>query len=182
MGVWRRGAFGRKTGAPGSREDMCMGGKVLRVVIVLPLLLGALVTTSCQEAPTVVERPVDSDAQATLAYDKEAKSLIYRAVTAMENGRIDSDTYTGDSAFDYGQLTPDDLHAVEPSIVFTVDDSLSGAATSPSAEAGSGRVDYCGGESEYAVGCVSESGKTFGIMRLASGGYAYYTDGRPDEW
>jgi len=111
------------------------------------------------------------------AQDAAAKSLVRNAMTAIESGYVDTRTFDPTVA---GML-PADLHAIEPSITFVV---LAAAATAPTADASANTVNYTGTASTYAVGSLSQSGKTFGVAvdKGAGGGNTFYISGAAKAW
>jgi type IV pilus assembly protein PilA len=104
------------------------------------------------------------------AQDAAAKSLVRNSMTAIESGYVDTRDFTA--------LDGAALQAIEPSITFTVSAVVgAAAATDPTADADANTVDVSY-ESEdcYAVGAVSLSDKTFGVVVNKTGaavdGYA----------
>ena len=81
-------------------------------------------------------------------------------------------------------LTPEFLADIEPSITFIVSSGLTEACSAPSAETSADAVEYYGDASSYAVGSVSESGRSFGVLvdKGAGGGNYFYIDGVAQEW
>jgi hypothetical protein len=117
------------------------------------------------------------DVQRGKAQDAAAKSLVRNAMTAIESAYVDSRT------FDVAVMTPAMLEYIEPSIafVFAADSS---AAIAPTAEASVGTVDYFGTAVTYAVGSMSQSGRSFGVIvdKGAGGGNTFYIDGVETNW
>jgi len=109
--------------------------------------------------------------------DSAARTLVLEAQNTIERAYADTET------FDPTVMDRTVLSALTPAISFNpmVDDS---AATSPIAQAAAASVNYFGTETTYAVGTVSESGATYGlIVDKQTGTTTYYTDGRPvDSW
>jgi ribosomal protein L40E len=115
--------------------------------------------------------------QRDAAYDAAAKSLVRYAMTAIESAYVDLRT------FDPATLTPDVLQSIEPSITFIAFwDSTAG--TAPTASAADDLVNYFGTATAYAVGTVSKSGTTFGVIvdKGAGGGNTFYIDGNVADW
>jgi hypothetical protein len=111
--------------------------------------------------------------------DRDAIRLVRNAMTCIESGYVDVKT------FDPSVLTPEVLNWFEPAIGFNVLDSPA-AATAPTAEASLDTVDYWGDQYSYAVGSVSESGKTFGVIvdksDSANAVPVFYIDGEVADW
>lgn len=107
------------------------------------------------------------------ANDAAAKSLVRNAMTAAESAFVDTRTFVFADA--------DVLTAIEPSIVFTIDNSLDASSGTSlakvTAEAAQSQVVYGSGDAAiYNVGTKSASGNYFGVMsnKGASGGTAFY--------
>jgi prepilin-type N-terminal cleavage/methylation domain-containing protein len=113
--------------------------------------------------------------QRAKAHDSEAKALIRGAMNTIESAFVDTETF--DPTVD-GML-PVDLRAIEPSINFVV---LVDSATAPTARASKDSVNYSGSAKTYAVGTVSESGTTFGVVVDKAAGTTYYVAGEPADW
>jgi hypothetical protein len=111
------------------------------------------------------------------ASDPAAKSLVRNAMTAIESAYVDLRT------FDAAEMTPSILQSIEPSISFVrgADQSV---ALAPTALASSYTVDYFGAGDTYAVGTMSASGTTFGVVvdKRAGGGNTLYIDGSAEDW
>jgi hypothetical protein len=111
------------------------------------------------------------------ARDAEAQVLVRNAMTSLEAAYMEALT------FDQATLSPDMLKVLEPGIVFV---AMNGTdpATSPTARADAGTVDYSGTASTYALGTVSASGTTFGVTvdKFSGAGNTYYVDGKPQAW
>jgi type IV pilus assembly protein PilA len=111
------------------------------------------------------------------AQDATAKSLVRNAMTAIESAYVDAKSFTPTVA----GMTVNDLQAIEPSIKFVIN---ADAATAPTATAASQSVNYTGTDSTYAVGSLSESGKTFGVAvnKGANGGNTFYIGTESKAW
>jgi type IV pilus assembly protein PilA len=114
-------------------------------------------------------------AQRHKAEDASAKSLVRNAMIVIESSFLDAGTFDPTAA----GMQPADLHATEKPITFVV---LAAAATGPNATAKTNSVDYTGTASTYAVGTVSESGKSFGIAVDKNAGNTFYVEGEPKSW
>lgn len=111
----------------------------------------------------------DGTAQA----DSDARTLVLQARNTIELAYADTGT------FDPGVMDRDVLSALNSAISFNpmIDNA---AATGPVAQALAASVNYSGTETTYAVGTVSESGTTYGlIVDKEAGTTTYYTDGQP---
>ena len=173
-------AGGAPAGAPQgpswwSRQSL--GVKI--AVIAVPLaLIGAIVGLSVglaarsDNAQTKV-----MNSQRMKAQDAAAKSLVRNSMTAIESAYVDIRTFSP------AIMTPEVLASIEPSITFVAMGSTA-AATAPTAQASDDAVDYVGTTTTYAVGSVSESGKTFGVIvdKGAGGGNQFYVDGEATDW
>jgi hypothetical protein len=105
--------------------------------------------------------------------DLQARNLVRQAKIAIENAFVDTQT------FDPSVMTADVLSTIEPAITFNrmAGDS---AATLPTAMAADSAVNYAGTATTYAVGTVSESGTTYGlIVDKQDDTVTYYTNGKP---
>jgi type IV pilus assembly protein PilA len=111
------------------------------------------------------------------AQDASAKSLVRNSMTAIESAYVDL------RSFDPGVMTVAVLGAIEPSITF-VPAAGNTAATAPTASAQAHSVNYFGTDTTYAVGSLSQSGKTFGVIvdKGAGGGNTFYVAGASHEW
>ena len=109
--------------------------------------------------------------------DAEAKSLVRNAMVALESVFIDLET------FDPAVATPDIMGAIEPAITFVVSPG-GDAAVAPSALAEDNAVDYWGTATTYAIGTISGSGTTFGVMVDQEAGrrMTFYVDGVVKDW
>jgi type IV pilus assembly protein PilA len=109
------------------------------------------------------------------AQDARAKSLVRNAMTAIESAYVDHKT------FDPLTVTDVVLQGIEPSITFV---SLAAAATAPTAAAAQDDVNYTGNATTYAVGSLSESGRTFGVSvnKGVGGGNIYYVGATSQAW
>ncbi len=111
----------------------------------------------------------------TAGADSAARMLVLEAQTTIERAYADTGT------FDPAVMDRTVLSALTPNISFNplIDDS---AATDPLAQAAAASVNYSGTETTYAVGTMSESGTTYGLVVDKQAGITtYYTDGRPVE-
>jgi hypothetical protein len=155
-----------------------MRGRRLGVILVGLFCTGVLATAGCGETKIIVVPGVEFSAERVAAQDAAAKSLVRNAMTCLESAYVDLRTV------DPGQMTPEVLSTIEPSIVFKVAGSVDAAAKSPESEAARDEVDYCGEQMKYAVGCRSESGKTFGMTvdKGPGGGNTFYVDGSAGDW
>ena len=116
------------------------------------------------------------------AQDANAKALVRNSMTAIESAYVDFRT------FDPTEMTAAELNLIEPSIGFNSAGSFA-AAYDPDpatgASAADDDVDYWGDQYSYAVGSVSESGRTFGVLvnkGPSSTGNFFYIDGNTDDW
>ena len=109
------------------------------------------------------------------AQDAAAKSLVRNAMTAIESAYVDTRTFVP------ATMTATVIGDIEPSITFI---ELAAAATAPTAQAAVADVNYTGTASTYAVGSVSESGKTFAVAvnKGAGGGNTFYISGAVHTW
>lgn len=107
--------------------------------------------------------------------DANAKSLVRNAVIVIESCFVDTGTF--DPSVE--GMQPDDLHATERPITFSV---LAMAATGPASTAESNSVDYTGTATAYSVGTVSESGNTFGMYVDKDAGNTFYVNGVARDW
>jgi type IV pilus assembly protein PilA len=109
------------------------------------------------------------------AQDAAAKSLVRNSMTAIESAYVDLRTFVP------ATMTAAILSGIEPSITFV---ELATAATAPTALAQNDSVNYTGTTSTYAVGSLSQSGKTFGVEvdKGASGGNQFYINGVSADW
>ena len=105
------------------------------------------------------------------AQDSAAKSLVRNAMTAVESANVDT------RSFD--DITVDMLADIEPSITFVVSAAAGiAAATGPTAETDADTVDVSyDGDSVYAVGTVSLSDETFGVVVNKSADETTYASG-----
>jgi type IV pilus assembly protein PilA len=110
------------------------------------------------------------------AQDASAKSLVRNSMTAIESAYVDI------RSFDPTVMTVPVLTAIEPSIHFVILDAV--AATAPTATASSNTVNYCGTGTTYAIGSLSQSGRTFGVAvdKGAGGGNTFYIAGVASPW
>jgi type IV pilus assembly protein PilA len=111
------------------------------------------------------------------AQDASAKSLVRNSMTAIESAYVDLRTFAP------ATMTPASLRLIEPSITF-VDVASTAAATAPTALASANSVNYYGTATSYAVGSLSESGKTFGVMvdKGTGGGNTFYVNLASKAW
>jgi type IV pilus assembly protein PilA len=109
------------------------------------------------------------------AQDSAAKSLLRNAMTTIESAFVDTRTFDPTVA---GML-PADLKATESAITFVV---LAAAATEPTATVADTSVNYTGTAGTYAVGVVSESGRTFGVAVNKAEGNTFYVAGEVERW
>ncbi len=109
------------------------------------------------------------------AQDAAAKSLVRNSMTAIESAYVDTRTFETD------ELTEDVIEDIEPSIGFV---QGANAATAPTVLSADNEVNFDGDLSQYWVGSVSESGRTFGVWvnKGEDGGNTYYIDGVEDSW
>ncbi len=118
------------------------------------------------------------------AQDAAAKSLVRNAMMAVESAYTDTRDFM---AIDETMLTD-----IEPSIVFSIDAAVD-AATAPAAPAADNTVNVTNDvdQGAYAVGTLSESGKTFGvavnktsgaIVGVGPSGNTFYIDGAVATW
>jgi hypothetical protein len=112
-----------------------------------------------------------------VAADAAAKSLVRNAMTAIESAFVDLRTFVPTT------MTPALLASIVPGITH-VPVAGASAATAPTAEQAASTVNYFGTAIMYAVGIVSESGRTFGAIvdKGADGGVAWYIDGVARDW
>ena len=113
------------------------------------------------------------------AQDANAKALVRNSMTAIESAYVDHRT------FDPASMTAAVLVAIEPSITFTVAGSFAAAYGTPTASAADDDVNYFGDQYSYAVGSLSESGRTFGVLvnkGPSSTGNFFYIDGATNDW
>ncbi len=114
--------------------------------------------------------------------DASARSLVRLGMMVIETAYVDLET------FDLVAVTPAVLQAIEPTVTFTVAESLESAATSPTHKASENQLDYYSeADNTYAVGTISESGSAVGvIVRNAPAGetteVTFYLDGKPVDW
>jgi type IV pilus assembly protein PilA len=111
------------------------------------------------------------------AQDASAKSLVRNSMTAIESAYVDLRT------FDPTTMTAAALGAIEPSITFVAAAGTT-AATAPTASAQLHSVNYYGTATTYAVGSLSQSEKTFGVIvdKGSGGGNTFYVNGVSHEW
>jgi hypothetical protein len=105
--------------------------------------------------------------------DSVARMLVLEAQTAIERA------YTDTGTFDPSVMDRTVLSDLAPAISFNplVDTS---AATAPLAQAAAASVNYSGTETTYAVGTMSESGTSYGlIVDKQADTTTYYTSGQP---
>jgi type IV pilus assembly protein PilA len=109
------------------------------------------------------------------AQDAAAKSLVRNSMTAIESAYVDLRTFVP------ATMTPAILSGIEPSITFV---ELAAAATAPTASAQGDSVNYTGTVSTYAVGSLSQSGRTFGVTvnKGTGGGNIFYIAGVSHDW
>ncbi len=107
------------------------------------------------------------------AQDAAAKSLVRNAMTAIESSYVDNRT------FDPATMDADALAAIEPSITFVAEDA---AATLPTSLTKDNDVSYTGDANTYAVGSVSESGKTFSVSVSKLTGNTFHINGVDATW
>jgi uncharacterized membrane protein len=187
-----------KAQSPGQWNKRGDGIKVLAIVVPL-VLAGAIagtvlgltskptdsasatttpaVTTAVTTTPTAITQVSSSGGQEAQAQDAMAKSLVRNAMTAIESAYVDLRT------FDPTVMTKYELETIAPSVAFfAMDDD--GVATNPGAAAAQDAVDYFGTDSTYAVGTVSESGTTFGVIvdKGPTGVITFYKDGEAADW
>lgn len=141
------------------------GGLTLLELLVVVVIIAILLSIAIAFFPH----------QRAKAHDSEARSLVRNAMTAVESAFVDTQTFDPTVK---GML-PDDLKGIEPSINFVV---LVDAATAPTARASKDSVNYTGSTAAYAVGTVSESGTTFGVIVDQAKGTTHYVAGEPAEW
>jgi prepilin-type N-terminal cleavage/methylation domain-containing protein len=113
------------------------------------------------------------------AQDANAKALVRNSMTAIESAYVDLRT------FDPASMTQAVLVAIEPSIGFIVAGSFGAAYGTPTAPAADDDVNYFGDQYSYAVGSLSESGRTFGVLvnkGPSSTGNFWYIDGATADW
>jgi hypothetical protein len=166
-----------------SRSHAQIVGIMAAIVIAVAVVTGVvthMATATPEEAVqqylgAVVTQGLDD--QRGKAQDAAAKSLVRNAMTAIESGYVDLRT------FEPAALTPEVLTYIEPSITFSAAADTS-AATTPTAEASAATVDYFGTAVTYAVGSMSQSGKSFGVIvdKGAGGGNTFYVDGLETDW
>jgi hypothetical protein len=121
--------------------------------------------------------PISSVGTDTVAADAAAKSLVRNAMAAIDSAFVDLRT------FDPAIMIPAVLQSIELSITF-IAAAGTVAATAPTAWAAVNAVSYSGTVTAYAVGTVSASGKTFGVIvdKGAGGGNAFYINGATQDW
>jgi type IV pilus assembly protein PilA len=111
------------------------------------------------------------------AQDASAKSLVRNAMIAIESGYVDTQT------FDPAVLTPALLQELEPSVAWI---AVAGnrAATDPTSLTADFAVDYFGTDTTYAVGTLSLSGRTFGVIvdKGPNDNNTFYVDGGARYW
>ena len=98
-------------------------------------------------------------------------------MTAIESAFVDQRT------FDPAVLTPARLVDIEPAITFIATVGTH-AAVAPTALAAAHAVDYFGTVTTYAVGAVSASGNTFGVVvdKGVYGSVTFYRNGVTEDW
>jgi type IV pilus assembly protein PilA len=111
------------------------------------------------------------------AQDAAAKSLVRNSMTAIESAYVDLRTFAP------ATMTGAVLNGIEPSITFNAGTDNT-AATAPTALASADSVSYFGTATTYAVGTVSESTRTFGVIvdKGSGGGNQFYIDGTSRDW
>jgi type IV pilus assembly protein PilA len=111
------------------------------------------------------------------AQDASAKSLVRNSMTAIESAYVDLRT------FDPTTMDATSLKAIEPSITFVAVASTA-AATAPTATSATHSVNYFGTATTYAVGSLSQSGKTFGVIvdKGVNGGNTFYVGTVSKDW
>jgi flagellar basal body-associated protein FliL len=101
-----------------------------------------------------------------------ARNLVRQAATAIDQA------YEQASTFDPQTMAPNTLKAIAPTITFHPVSDTS-AATSPSAQAKDNAVNYAGTQTSYAVGTMSQSGTTYGVVvDKQTGSKTYYLGGK----
>jgi type IV pilus assembly protein PilA len=118
------------------------------------------------------------------AQDAAAKSLVRNAMMAVESAYTDTRSFT--------LIVTPMLQDIEPSIKFVYADAAAATAPDATALAATNTVGVDNGvaQNAYAVGCISESGKTFGVFvnktAAAIGGYnpgnTYFINGAVATW
>jgi hypothetical protein len=113
------------------------------------------------------------------ALDLAAQALVRNGMNAMENA------YPEFGSFDPLVMTPDILAGIKPSVRFVAGPDTT-VATAPISMALNDAVEYFGTSTSYAIGTVSESGNTFGVMVSLQAGpgdtTTYYVNGGVQDW
>jgi hypothetical protein len=89
--------------------------------------------------------------------EADARSLVRRAMSAIDTA------YTTANSFDPQAMPPATLNSIDPTITFQPLSDTS-AATSPTARAKDGAVNYAGTQRSYAVGTLSNGGIAYGVV------------------
>ena len=110
------------------------------------------------------------------AQDASAKSLVRNAMTAIESAYVDLRSFVPNTAM------ADALVEIEPSITFIA--AGADAAWNPTASAQLADVNYYGTLNTYAVGSVSQSDRTFGVVvnKGSGGGNIFYIGDASTPW
>jgi hypothetical protein len=154
--------------------------KVRRLGTVTALLMVGcmLLAVGCGDKTVIVVDPGGLATDTKEAQDAAAKSLLRNSMTAIESAYVDLRTFVP------GPEMAAALVDIEPSITFVAVGSSGAAAATPTAAAARDEVNYCGTETTYAVGTMSESGWTFGVEvnKGPGGGNFFYVNGAQEAW
>jgi hypothetical protein len=102
----------------------------------------------------------------------EARNLVREAMIAIDKAYVEAGT------FDPQTMAPSSLKTLAPSITFHPVSDTS-AATSPTAQAIDGAVNYAGTQDSYAVGTLSETGTAYGVVvDKQNDSKTYYLNGK----
>ncbi len=145
---------------------------------------GTATTAAPASAPTS-ESPVTTEPASQLptgaiaaASDVEAMTLLRDSMTSIESA------FTSVGTFEPSAFTGELLRQMDPSVTFIIRDTKD-AATAPEGPTAEKTVDFFGAPTTYAVGTVSASGTTFGVVvNKDPGGKAttYYVNGQVEDW
>ncbi len=162
------------------RSHAQLVGMLAAFVVVVAVVVTATAIAPITKMALRENRPAAEEAQQWVeATDAAAKSLVRNAMAAIESAYVDLRDFTP------GAAMADALAFFVPSIWF-IPGNDPGAATSPDwqAQAWADAVNYFGSATTYAVGTISESGTTFGVVvdKSAGGGSTFYVDGDIADW
>ena len=113
------------------------------------------------------------------AQDAAAKSLVRNAMTSIESAYVDLRTFAP------ATMDTNALKLIEPSITFTPLAGAFSATAIPAPTVNPNTVQYGGDAAHYWVGCLSLSGKTFGVFvdkSSASTGNIFFVAGAVKSW